>query len=153
MYVDAALSLSLSPLLHMYVYIHVYIYIYIYIYIYNIYIYIYTEIEEYMCIKPTPCTDTLRPLFLSLEDYRVDLCAAVGRLACQDPPQKNFAMQSLPSPPLCNPGSSGHPFLCARRCVYVMKRGWCHVQSCKYLDPLGPTFSGVSLYDALLHLS
>ncbi|CAE7375944.1 unnamed protein product, partial [Symbiodinium microadriaticum] len=41
-------------------------------------------------------------------------------------------MQSLPSPPLCNPGSSGHPFLCARRCVYVMKRGWCHVQSCKY---------------------
>ncbi|CAE7555422.1 unnamed protein product [Symbiodinium microadriaticum] len=41
-------------------------------------------------------------------------------------------MQTSLASPLCNPGSSGHPFLCARPCVYMMKRGSCHVQECKY---------------------
>ena len=32
----------------------------------------------------------------------------------------------------CNPGSRGHPELCARPCVYVAKSGMCRVDSCKF---------------------
>ena len=31
-----------------------------------------------------------------------------------------------------NPGSSGHPDLCARPCVYIAKRGACNVDSCNF---------------------
>ena len=34
--------------------------------------------------------------------------------------------------PRCNPGSCGHPSLCARPCIYVAKNGSCHVDGCSF---------------------
>ena len=32
----------------------------------------------------------------------------------------------------CNPGSYGHPSLCARPCIYIAKNGCCHVEGCNF---------------------
>ena len=32
----------------------------------------------------------------------------------------------------CNPGSCGHPSLCARPCIYLAKNGACHVDGCNF---------------------
>ncbi|OLQ02700.1 hypothetical protein AK812_SmicGene14412 [Symbiodinium microadriaticum] len=32
----------------------------------------------------------------------------------------------------CNPGSCGHPSLCARPCIYMAKNGACHVEGCNF---------------------
>ena len=41
-------------------------------------------------------------------------------------------MQTRLATPWCNPGSYGHPSLCARPCIYIAKNGSCHVDGCDY---------------------
>ncbi|OLP82830.1 hypothetical protein AK812_SmicGene36481 [Symbiodinium microadriaticum] len=42
------------------------------------------------------------------------------------------ACRFVPWWPRCNPGSCGHPSLCARPCIYVAKNGSCHVDGCSF---------------------